>query len=806
MVEFSGFTEKANNALNSSICIASSLGHTYVGSEHILCGLLCDENGMAGHILSLQGIDKEGVLNKLQQSVGSGIPTRLGVSDFTPRSKRILENALNEARRENMPFVGTEHILYAMLIDEECYGSLFLKEMGADISGSIHDCTSGQTSKPKPSFKRNSITDPMLLKYGRDLTALAEEQGIDPVLCREKEIQRMIQTIMRRRKNNPCLVGESGVGKTAVVEGLALKIAKGEVPEALSNKRIFMMDITSMIAGAKYRGDFEERVKAVLEKASENKNIILFIDEIHNIVGAGAAEGAIDAANILKPMLARGEIQLIGATTYEEYRKYIEKDSALERRFQPIKIEEPDEKSAREILFGLKDKYEAHHKVIITDEAINSAVTLSVRYIRDRSLPDKAIDLIDEASARQRLKKYAEFPLYTNLESSLKKCRLDKEEAIRTQNFEKAAALRDEEKNLNNELNRAKQGDKNDYRGNIIVDESAICEVVSLWSGIPIGKMSADMSQTLLNLEKAIKSKIIGQDKAVEAVVRAVKRGRMGLKATNRPIGSFIFLGPTGVGKTQLCKCLAQELFGSEKALIRLDMSEYMEKHSVSKLIGAPPGYVGYEQGGKFIEQIRKNPCSVILFDEIEKAHPDVFDLLLQILEEGELKSSEGRAVSFSESVIVMTGNIGAMKMTNNKVNMGFNSADPSEMAEEKIKEELKTVFKPEFINRVDETIIFKPLGREQICSICRLMLNELCERAKRAGIGLSYTDEAASCLAEKGYDKELGARPLRRLIMSEAEDKLAEMMLEGKIKKGESALIDSSESKKNIVIKSGNY
>lgn len=806
MVEFSGFTEKANNALNSSICIASSLGHTYVGSEHILCGLLCDENGMAGHILSVQGIDKEGVLNKLQQSVGSGIPTRLGLSDFTPRSRRILENALNEARRENMSFVGTEHILYAMLIDEDCYGSLFLKEMGADISGSIHDCTSGQTLQTKRSLKRSSITDPMLLKYGRDLTALAEGGGIDPVFCREKEIQRMIQTIMRRRKNNPCLVGESGVGKTAVAEGLALKIAMGEVPDALANKRIFMMDITSMIAGAKYRGDFEERVKEVLEKASENKNIILFIDEIHNIVGAGAAEGAIDAANILKPLLARGEIQLIGATTYDEYRKYIEKDSALERRFQPIKIEEPDENSAREILFGLKDKYEAHHKVVITDEAINSAVALSVRYIRDRRLPDKAIDLIDEAAARQRLKEYTEFPLFINLESSLKKCRFEKEEAIKAQDFEKAASLRDKEKTLTDELNKAKKGNTNERCNNIKVDENAICEVVSLWSGIPVGKMSSDMSNTLLNLEKAIKSEIIGQDKAIDSVVRAIKRGRIGLKAANRPIGSFIFLGPTGVGKTQLCKCLAKELFGSEKALIRLDMSEYMEKHSVSKLIGAPPGYVGYEQGGKFIEQIRQNPCSVILFDEIEKAHPDIFDLLLQILEEGELKSSEGRTVGFSESVIVMTGNIGAVKLTSSKVNMGFNSVDSGENAKEKIKEELKTIFKPEFINRIDETIIFEPLGKEQIRLICRLMLNELCGRAEQAGIRLSYTDEAASFLAEKGYDKELGARPLRRLIISEAEDKLAEMMLEGEIKKGEGAVIDYIDGKIRIVIRNCSY
>ena len=799
MVQFSGFTEKANNALNSSICIASSLGHTYVGSEHILCGLLCDENGVAGHILSVQGINRDGVLDKLQQTIGSGIPTRLGLSDFTPRSKRILENALNEAKKEKSAFVGTEHILYAMLNDEECYGSLFLKEMGADISGSIDSCTIGQYPQTKRSFKKNAVTDPMMLKYGRDLTSLAEEGGIDPVFCRESEIQRMIQTLIRRRKNNPCLVGESGVGKTAVVEGLAMKIANEEVPDVLMNKRIFMLDITSMIAGAKYRGDFEERVKAVLDKAAENKDIILFIDEIHNIVGAGSAEGAIDAANILKPLLARGEIQLIGATTFEEYRKYIEKDGALERRFQPIKVEEPDEEAAREILTGLKEKYEEHHKIIITDEAIKSAVSLSARYIHDRRLPDKAIDIIDEAAARQRLKAYSKLPAFHGLENDLKKCRINKDNAIKEQDFEKAAALRDKEKSLLTEINRVKSQNQKEEQINIKVDEDAISEVVSLWSGIPVGRLSSSMTKSLSDLEQRLKGEIIGQDKAVETVTRAIKRGRTGLKDSNRPIGSFIFLGPTGVGKTELCKCLAKELFGSEKNLIRLDMSEFMEKHSVSKLIGAPPGYVGYEQGGKFIEQVRQKPCSVILLDEIEKAHPDVFDILLQILEDGVLTSSEGKTVSFSDTVLIMTGNIGARKLTDKKVNMGFNDKGADGIAQEKIKEELKTIFRPEFLNRIDETVIFEPLDKNAVLKICSLMLDDLCKRAEKINIKLSYTDEAARALAEKGYDEVMGVRPLRRLIVSQAEDKLAEMILAGEIKEGSSAVIDHD--KEEIIV-----
>lgn len=781
MIEFSGFTEKANKALNSSILTASSMGHTYVGSEHILCGLLCDENGVAGHILSVQGINRDGVLTKLKQSIGSGIPTQLGIADFTPRSKRILENALTEARRENSAFVGTEHILYAMLTDEECYGSVFLREMGADISTSIKDCTVGKKGEGKRLAKKKAITDPSMLKYGRDLTSMAEEGEIDPVICREKEISRMIQTLLRRRKNNPCLIGEGGVGKTAVVEGLALKIAKGDVPDVLKTKRIFTLDITSMIAGAKYRGDFEERVKAVMDQVVKNKDIILFIDEIHNIVGAGSAEGAIDAANILKPLLARGEIQLIGATTLDEYKKYIEKDGALERRFQPIKVEEPDEKAAINILLGLKDKYEAHHKVKISDEAITEAVRLSVRYINERRLPDKAIDVIDEAAARQRLKSFANSPVIKGIEDKLKQCQREKSGAIEAQDFEKAATLRDKEQSLKEQLEEAQK--KNTGRGENYntVDVEAVCKVIAQWSGVPTGKMSSDAIQALSGLEAAISSRIIGQDRAVKDTVKAVKRGRVGLKAQNRPIGSFIFLGPTGVGKTQLCKELAKEMFGSEKSLIRLDMSEFMEKHSVSKLIGSPPGYVGFEQGGKFLDEVIRKPYSVILLDEIEKAHPDVFDLLLQILEDGILTSSEGRTVSFANTVLIMTGNIGARELVDKRINIGFGEIKDENIKSEKVKSELKKIFKPEFLNRVDEVIIFEPLSKEAVEKICRLMLDDLKERAAAVDVTVEYTPEAASCLAEKGYDKSLGARPLRRLIVSEVEDKMAEMMLEGK-------------------------
>ena len=793
MIEFSGFTEKANAALNDSIKTASVMGHTYVGSEHILCGLLADISGVAGHILSTQGISRETVLNKIEQSIGTGIPTQLGIGDFTPRSKQILENALTEARRENSAFVGTEHILYAMLTDDECYGSVFLREMGADIAGSMKDCAGDNVKKTGGiSFpKRKNHADGILSKYGRDLTVLAAQNEIDPVICRDKEIQRMIQTLLRRRKNNPCLIGESGVGKTAIAEGLALNIVKGDVPDMLRDKRIFMLDIASMVAGAKYRGDFEERIKAALDEAANDKDTILFIDEIHSIVGAGSAEGAVDAANILKPLLARGEIQLIGATTAEEYRRYIEKDGALERRFQPITVEEPDENTTEQILFGLRDKYEAHHKIKISDEAIREAVRLSVRYINDRRLPDKAIDLVDEAAARQRLNAFSETPVLKQLEEKLRQCRSEKSKAIETQNFESAAKLRDSEEELLLQIDTAKTDQKNRGGHYGTVDADAISEIVSQWSGIPVGRLSSDIMTSLAGLESELKKEIIGQDRAVEEVVKAVKRGRTGLKASNRPIGSFIFLGPTGVGKTQLCKSLAKALFGSEKALIRLDMSEFMEKHSVAKIIGSPPGYVGFENGGRFAEEVRRKPYSVILLDEIEKAHPDIFDLLLQILEDGILTSSDGKKVSFSNSVIILTGNVGAREITDKRVNMGFGQDMTENRSKERVLSELKKIFKPEFLNRVDDTIVFEPLSIESAESICRLMLNDMCKRAEETGVKLSYTDTAVSGLVKKGYDRIYGVRPLRRTIVSEVEDKLAQALIDGTLSVSDSAVID---------------
>lgn len=791
MIEFSGFTEKANAALSDSIRTASSMGHTYVGSEHILCGLLADRTGAAGHILSEQGIDRDDIINKIQRSIGAGIPTQLSISDLTPRSKQILEKALTEAKLENSAFVGTEHILYAMLTDEECCASVFLKEMGADISAGIKGCTSGRKSDERSSFSRRRMKeDSALAKFGRDLTVLAEQNEIDPVICRENEIERMIQTLLRRRKNNPCLIGESGVGKTAVAEGLALKIVSGDVPEMLKDKRIFMLDIPSMIAGAKYRGDFEERIKAALNETARDKDTILFIDEIHNIVGAGSAEGAIDAANILKPMLARGEIQLIGATTVDEYRKYIEKDNALERRFQPITIEEPSEEAAEKILAGLRDKYEAHHKIKISDEAIKAAVKLSVRYLNERRLPDKAIDLIDEAAAGQRLKIFSETPDSKEAQDKIKLYKDEKKKAIVAQDFEKAALLRDKEEALIQKIDREKSERKIRGKNYCTVGEQEIAEIVSKWSGVPVGKLAANNVQELIELENELKKEIIGQDKAVEIVAKAVKRGRTGLKAANRPIGSFIFLGPTGVGKTQLCKSLAKALFGSEKALIRLDMSEFMEKHSVSKMIGSPPGYVGFEDGGKFIEKVRRNPYSVILLDEIEKAHPDIFDLLLQILDDGILTSSDGKTVSFANSIIIMTGNAGAREIAQNRVQLGFGEKNKIGVPE-KATAELKKLFKPEFLNRIDEIVIFEPMNENSAKKICENMLNDLCARAEENGISLSYTESAVKELVKIGYNRAYGARPIRRAIIAEVENRLAQKILEGKIKEGDKALVD---------------
>ncbi len=810
MIEFSGFTEKANNALNIALRTAMDLGHTYVGSEHILCGLIGEERGAAWLALNKQGVTSDKVRKKIEQMIGCGVPTKLTLADFTPRSKRILESSLTEARSMNHSSVGTEHILKAVLKDADCYGTLILKELGANLNQLSRDCGTPAESKFRQEDSIRQIDKKSgLFRYGRDLTDMARKGLVDPVLCRDKEIEREIEVLLRRRKNNPCLIGESGVGKTAVVEGLAIKIAAGEVPEEMSRKHIFMLDLTSMLAGAKYRGDFEERIKTVLDEVKADGDIILFIDEIHSIIGAGAAEGAIDAANILKPALARGEIQLIGATTIEEYRRFIEKDSALERRFQPITVDEPSEQATLDILFGLRGKYEKHHGVAISDEAINAAVKLSQRYITDRYLPDKAIDLIDETASRVRIKAFAPSSQIEDAEKTLRQINSQKTAAIIARNFEYAAKLRNKEKQLNELISQYRQSAAGNVAGEVNAED--IAKTASEWTGIPLSRMSADESGKLINLERELGEKVIGQDEAVRAVARAVRRGRAGLKNPQRPIGSFIFLGPTGVGKTELCKVLAKNIFGSEEMLIRFDMSEYMEKHSAAKLIGAPPGYVGYEDGGQLTEKIKRKPYCVVLFDEIEKAHSDVFNILLQVLEDGFLTESSGRRVSFRNAVIIMTSNVGARFITEKKSALGFGSGSGNGDVNEKIMSSLKETFKPEFLNRIDETVVFRKLTKDNIKSICRNMLNELAERAERSGIALEFTEAAVERLSESGFDDAYGARPLRRAITENVEDMLSEEMLNGKLSEGDTAVIDyngnrfTAEKKQEIIHDSAN-
>ncbi len=686
MYLFNGFTEKANKALNAAIQVASELGHTFIGSEHILYGLIAEDSSVASTLLSKKGISKEDVLQKIVDSDGRGDPVRLSPEHFTPRSKRILEQSVSEARRLGHSYVGTEHLLLAILRQVDGYAVMFLNDAGVDPQTLYQDCVSGIAGEaasasggytPDGYQSGNAKTQGSgdlknLLKYGKDLTQAAKDNDIDPVIGRKEEIDRVIQILSRRTKNNPCLIGEPGVGKTAIVEGLAEKISAGQVPEILKGKRVVSLDMTSMLAGAKYRGDFEERIKNVLDEVAKNHNVILFIDEIHNIIGAGAAEGAIDAANILKPQLARGQIQVIGATTLDEYRKYIEKDSALERRFQPVMVNEPNQEDAVKILFGLRDKYEAHHKIKITDEAIKAAVELSSRYINDRFLPDKAIDLIDEAAAKVRLRAYTAPTDVKELEDRLKELANEKAAAVNNQEFEQAAKFRDEEKQIKEQLESQKQQwmEKNSGLTGEVTPED-IADIVSGWTGVPVKQLTEEESERLLHLEEVLHERVVGQDEAVSAVCRAIRRGRVGLKDPHRPMGSFLFLGPTGVGKTELCKTLAAALFGDEDAMLRLDMSEYMEKHTVSRMVGSPPGYVGYEEGGQLTEKIRRKPYSVVLFDEIEKAHPDVFNILLQILEDGILTDSQGRKVDFKNAVIIMTSNIGA-RLLDEKKTVGF--------------------------------------------------------------------------------------------------------------------------------------
>lgn len=796
---FNGFTSKANEALNQAISSAEQLGHTYVGSEHLLLGLLKIGSGVAASVLNRNGVTAEKIEELIRATIGCGTPTRLSPDYFTPRAKRVIETAMAGCSNMGKKYVGTEHLLIGILSEGDNYAIRFINEIGADTSAITSEALSASGINPEDSMGKNdksaSKSDgnvPTLSKFGRDLTAEAKKGKIDPVIGREKEIERVIQILCRRTKNNPCLIGEPGVGKTAIVEGLAQKIAEGAVPDILQNKRVFTLDLTGMVAGTKYRGDFEERIKSVIEEVTKAGDIILFIDEVHTIIGAGSAEGSTDAANILKPSLARGEFQLIGATTISEYRKNIEKDSALERRFQPVNVAEPSEEDAILILKGLKDKYEAHHKVKITDEAITAAVKLSTRYISDRFLPDKAIDLIDEAASKVRLSVCAAPPELKELEEKIAAAEAEKDEAINSQEFERAASLRDSEKKLKAEYEKARDDwKKQNSHCNGKVGEQDIAEIVSSWTGVPVSQLTEEESARLLRLEDELHNRIVGQDEAVTAVAKAIRRGRVGLKDPKRPIGSFIFLGPTGVGKTELCKALAQAMFGSENMMIRLDMSEYMEKHTVSKLVGSPPGYVGFEEGGQLTEKVRRNPYSVILFDEIEKAHPDVFNMLLQILEDGILTDSQGRRVDFKNTVIIMTSNVGARLITEKKVSFGFGESgkDDNKDVKELVLNELKNTFRPEFLNRVDDIIVFSKLDKEQIAEICVKMLNNLSERLKNLNITAEFDDSVKYALAEKGFDPVYGARPLRREIQNKIEDPLSEKILDSSVKNGDTVV-----------------
>jgi ATP-dependent Clp protease ATP-binding subunit ClpC len=801
MYQFKGFTEKANKALNLAIESAEEMRHNYVGTEHILYGLVKEGSGVAATALNECGVTEDALREKLESINGTMSLVELTPDDFTPRTKRVLRAAVIISSKTGYTYVGTEHLLLAILSESDSYAVAFLEELGVSVErlaqavskgmqGGADDGFGGfeNESAPNGSQKGGSALD----KFGRDLTQAAKNGEIDPVIGREKEIQRVIQILSRRTKNNPVLIGEPGVGKTAVAEGLALEIAKGNVPEILKDKRVVSLDLTGMVAGAKYRGDFEERIKAAIDEVKKSKNTILFIDELHTIVGAGAAEGSADAANILKPSLARGDFQVIGATTLNEYRKYIEKDAALERRFQPVKVGEPTPEQAVQILKGLRDSYEAHHKVKITDEAINAAVTLSSRYIADRYLPDKAIDLIDEGASKVRLASLTSPDNVKELEDEIADYEKEKASAINEQDFERAARLRDEQKELQTKLDDAKKKWQEQQKGDSgEVTAEDIAKIVSEWTGIPVVQLTKEESERLLNMENVLHERVIGQSEAVTAIAKAIRRGRVGLKDPKRPVGSFIFLGPTGVGKTELCKALAEAMFGDENAMLRLDMSEYMEKHTVSKLIGSPPGYVGFEEGGQLTEKVRRKPYSVVLFDEIEKAHPDVFNMLLQILEDGRLTDSQGRTVDFKNTIIIMTSNVGARLITEKQSSLGFNSENENAEESEKkdIKElvtgELRKVFRPEFLNRVDDIIVFNKLNKDEIKQIAVKMLKTLENRLDKMNIKISFTDNAISEIADKGFDENYGARPLRRAIQNEIEDPLSEQMLEGKVKDG---------------------
>lgn len=808
-------TERAKSAINLAGQAAMEMGHNYIGTEHLLLGLVREGGGVAAKILIDNGVTSKRIEEKIDFFVGFDLPLSNPAISFTPRTKSVLEHSYSEARKLGHNYIGTEHILIALLREGESLAVRILADLSINIQKIYSDIIKLMTENnfgeipnqnpageaPNPNkTKRSHEKTPTLDKYGKDLTKMAAELKLDPIIGRDDVIERVIQILSRRTKNNPCLIGEPGVGKTAVAEGLAQKIVQGLVPEILKDKKVITLDLSSMIAGAKYRGEFEERLKSAMDEIKKAGDIILFIDEIHTIIGAGAAEGAIDAANILKPALARGEIQLIGATTLEEYRKHIEKDAALERRFQSIILDEPSYDESMEILKGIRDKYEAHHRVKITDDALDAAIKMSVRYIPDRFLPDKAIDLIDEAASRIRIKTLTAPPDVKELETKVDSIRQEKEAAIASQEYEKAAKLRDEEKSLSDKLKQQKESWEDKSRGYTAeVTHTEIAEIVSSWTGIPVKSIEESESERLLKLEEILHKRVVGQSEAVSAVSKAIRRGRVGLKDPKRPIGSFIFLGPTGVGKTELSKALSEAMFGDEDALIRIDMSEYMEKHAVSRMVGSPPGYVGYDEGGQLTEKVRRKPYSVILFDEIEKAHPDVFNILLQILEDGILTDSQGRRVDFRNTVIIMTSNLGARLITENK-SLGFAAGgeDTSDRNYTKIKAdvmgELKKAFKPEFLNRIDDIIVFTQLDREEIKHIAAKMLETLKSRLKENEIDANFTDSALEQIASVGFDPTYGARPLRRSIQSDIEDMLAEKMLEGTVNKGDTITVDFSD------------
>lgn len=803
MAMFGRFTERAQKAILLAQEEAKRLKHNYVGTEHILLGLLAEAEGIAAKVLNQAGVNLDKARNEVVRIVGEG-NFEVDIMGFTPRTKRIFELSFLQARNLGHNYVGTEHILLGLLEENEGVALAVLNNLGVDISRlreNILKILTDHQSKQTFTQKSRGGSTPNLDKYGRDLTKLAVDGKIDPVIGRKKEIERVIQILSRRTKNNPVLIGEPGVGKTAIAEGLAQKIVEGEVPEIIKDKRIVTLDLPGMIAGSKYRGEFEERLKSTLTELRENGDIILFIDELHTIVGAGAAEGAIDASNILKPILARGEIQVIGATTIDEYRKYIEKDAALERRFQPVMVEEPTVEDTIKILEGLRDKYEAHHGIKISDEALKAAAELSHRYITDRFLPDKAIDLIDEASSMVKINSYVAPDGLKDLEEKLEELLQEKEEAINTQNFEKAAQIRDKEKQIRKQLEEEKtrwQTEK--QNSNLVLRYDDVAKVVSDWTGIPVSRMTVEESEKLLNLEEELHKKVVGQEQAVKAVSSAIRRARVGLKNPDKPVGTFIFVGPTGVGKTHLAKTLAEILFGDENAMIRIDMSEYMEKHSVSKLIGSPPGYVGYDEGGQLTEAVRRRPYSVVLFDEIEKAHPDVFNVMLQILDDGRLTDSKGRTVSFKNTIIIMSSNVGATTIKKQNV-LGFTSKEDEQKEEyermkETIMEELKKTFRPEFLNRIDEVIVFHSLKEEDVKKIVTIMIRDLEERMKELDVNIKVTENTINEISKQGFDPVYGARPLERTITRMIEDQLAEEILKGNLSKNDNIIIDFRDNK----------